>query len=87
MTYHDIPYIQVIQLLKRYEKVIRCYDPLFFHPFVDVSASPGSLRWQHGDVSASLASLETCPFAISMRHARRVLVLTALWMRILRAVN
>lgn len=32
--------------------------------------------WQHGDVSASLASLETCLFAISMRHARRVLVLT-----------
>lgn len=32
--------------------------------------------WQHGNVSASLASLETCPFAISMRHARRVLVLT-----------
>lgn len=32
--------------------------------------------WQHGNVSASLASLETCPFAVSMRHARRVLVLT-----------
>ena len=33
-------------------------------------------RWQHGNVSASLSSLDTCPFAVSMRAAHRVLVLT-----------
>jgi len=32
--------------------------------------------WQHGNVSASLSSLDTCPFAVSMRAAHRVLVLT-----------
>ncbi|CAK9012256.1 unnamed protein product [Durusdinium trenchii] len=32
--------------------------------------------WQHGDISASLSSLDRCPFAIGMRAARRVLVLT-----------
>ena len=38
-----------------------------------------SPRWQHGDVSASLASLDHCPFAVSMRAADRVLVLTEPW--------
>ncbi|CAE6957916.1 MET14, partial [Symbiodinium sp. CCMP2456] len=32
--------------------------------------------WQHGDVSASLSSLDRCPFAVSMRAVHRVLVLT-----------
>ncbi|CAJ1418667.1 unnamed protein product, partial [Effrenium voratum] len=32
--------------------------------------------WQHGDVSASLSSLDSCPFAVAMRATRRVLVLT-----------
>ena len=36
-------------------------------------------RWQHGNVSASLSFLDTCPFAVSMRAAHRVLVLTVPW--------
>lgn len=32
--------------------------------------------WQHGDIAGALNSLETCPFAVAMMHADRVMVVT-----------